>query len=299
MSAAIEMSRIVRIAPEAKRRFALAYYALYACNSSGHSSDTKFMDLFRTPFDTAFVRALSREVPDRVDAPDGSYSGVDGDRILAEQEGIRISIPKSDVVGRPSTRGHRVRYTVPAIAPWIMPGFVLRFGTRHDRTAPFSRIYVNIGAESATWALGDLSRQLERTGVNFAVKVLAHPRAYARCDACVVYIASEEIADAFRCLCEALSTSTTTVDAGTPLFTMPLAPGIGFADDPSDDGWGRTSHGEWVSKMFFEAATRSNDAYKIAESVVLAIERTGRDPQNPWLRPGRITSDIPVESRCL
>jgi|GEM_PF-5944276 len=286
------MARIARLTPDHMQRFRLAYYALYACDCGPNNDPAACVAACSIPFDMAFVLTLTQNIPDREPVRGWIFGGVDGDRVPIEKDGIRSSVAKGLITHLPSAIGHEVSFTLPSLSVWSMPGFVLRHGRCKNLGVPFSRIYLNIAPHNAIWALGDLARRFDNLGHNFSVKVLAHPRAYVRRDACLMYIASDEAEGALGHIYDSLSRNTIVLREGVPLFTQTLSTGLGFADDPAEFRWGQISHGEWVCNLFVEAARETEDARVIAKEILWSLDASGRDPACPGLRSGRTISEF-------
>jgi len=117
------------------------------------------------------------------------------------------------------------------------------------------------------------------------MKVLAHPRAYARRDSCVVYFASErevQVVDLVRRAVAAAPRGLLRLPV--PRLTARVVPGIGLAHDPTDIEPAGRSHGQWVAGLLHDAARDAVDRRSIARRVRDQIAAAGRDPERPYLR---------------
>jgi hypothetical protein len=279
------MARIAGAFPRAEDRASLAYLALYACGYGGRGGLARFGGLRAARADPAFQRSLASRIGDEVVVSDWTLTGWTADQALIERAGVRAFVERSRVARRSPAVGRRVGFRVPALQV-AATGFVHRRPTGAGPTGPVSRFYLNIGAAHASWVLGPLARELERV-TTVAVKVLAHPRAYLRRDAAVVYVSSSRAASAFRIIDRAVSRDGVPLAPPVPLLTLRLAPGVGFADEPSDLELDGVSYGRWVSSLFVHAVDSAAEAGAIARSVAGLIAECGRDPERPYLRPGR------------
>jgi len=133
--------------------------------------------------------------------------------------------------------------------------------------------------------LGELARRLDEAEIGFTMKVLAHPRAYLRRDSCVIYIGSVRLPWALEIIWRSIANSSTRLDDPVPALTRRLAPGFGFADNPSDIKREGLSHGQWVSGIFLNAAQSFDTITSISAAVSDAIVASGRDPALPYMRP--------------
>ena len=241
-------------------------------------------------FDTGFVQGLLERVPDQKQVEEWYVRGSRDDDVLLEANGVRTFIDREALSGQPLTAGSAVDIGVTALTLGRSPGFVLR-SSGFEAVEPTSRLYLNISPAAAAWALGPLARRLEKV-MPFTLKVLAHPRAYLRRDACTVYVPSDRLGDALSIVRDDVRRECVTLAPPVPRFTMQLAPGIGLADEPSDLGLHETSYGRWVSNLFLAAAQKGERPQAIAQLVVDEIRTYGRDPEHPYLRAGRTPSDL-------
>lgn len=284
LAAARAMAVIARTSGPKADAFALTYLALYCCGYSGHGALDEFEAVAYAVIDTAFVAGLMGEVNDRRPVSGWKVTGWDEKRVFLERDSVAAFATRRDVSGQIAP-GSSVTVSVPALAPGQRPGFVLRQGLQIPEDDPVSRLYLNIQATAASWVLGDLARTFDRHELPFLLKVLAHPRAYLRRDACVIYTSSARIGEAVDVLRGALERAAVRLEDGVPLFTRELAAGIGTADDLAASGIGERSYGQWVGGLFFKAAASSTDPKDIAQLVAEAISASGRDLEHPYLRP--------------
>lgn len=103
-----------------------------------------------------------------------------------------------------------------------------------DYDAPATaRFYLNTSADTAPEVVSTVIAALDGYGLPFRMKTLAAPEGYTRADSTVVYLPRRHAALAQRLILDAVSGAGLLQDE-TPLFALPLAPGISFADDPAD-----------------------------------------------------------------
>ncbi len=234
-------------------------------------------------YDTQFVEELLRLVPDRRPGDAWLLTGVASGIAHLEQEGTRAIVAIERLVD-PPTVGEPVRALEPALTPLRMPGFVYRAGSI-DVQGPISRVYLNIRPSGAAWVLGDLAHRLDSLSLPFSMKVLAHPGAYYRSDAAVVYVASGSTSSVVRLCIEGLREGEVVTDPLVPLLTRRIAPGLAIADDPDDIPYPTAlSHGMWVTNLLIEAATDAQDAAAMARRVEQDILAAGRAIARPYRR---------------
>lgn len=266
----------------------LTYLGVYACGFSGRGSLDRFRSLNFAVADSSFLVRIESQVAERRKVPGWVVQKWDDENIYFRFGSIRAYLPKARVDSRcVLSKGLSIAMDVPVISPRVLPGFIYRHGNEECGKRPISRFYLNIGQRQAAWVLGPLAERLDTARVPYDMKVLAHPRAYVRRDAAVVYVPSDIVPEAERVLTAALARDGVTLHKGAPLLTREVAPGIGFADDPSDVAPGR-SHGQWVSWLFLEAARKQADPRRRAMAVSELVESFGRNPEEPYRRGQRI-----------
>jgi hypothetical protein len=96
------------------------------------------------------------------------------------------------------------------------------------------RFYWNLAPEGAVTFVRELSMRLERARIPFQAKVPVHPLGYARTDTGVVYLDDADVAAAGDALAAVYAALAGATRAGVPLFALPLAPGLAFAESPQN-----------------------------------------------------------------
>jgi HopA1 effector protein family len=94
------------------------------------------------------------------------------------------------------------------------------------------RFYWNIDASGAATLLRELSARFERARVPFQAKVPVVPSGYGRVDTGVLYLGDEDVAVAIDFVAAAYAALGGAVRPDLPLFALPLAPGLAFAESP-------------------------------------------------------------------
>jgi HopA1 effector protein family len=72
--------------------------------------------------------------------------------------------------------------------------------------------------------------------VPFRLKVIDHPGRYARCDAAVLYLHASDFGRTRRLLRGAVEACVGELQSRTPVFTKPLAPGVGLGEERGGAG---------------------------------------------------------------
>lgn len=261
----------------------LAYVGVYACGFAGHGDLTPFRTLNYAVMDTPFLERLARLVPGRRPVPGWIIRHWDTQFVHLDFGAIRTFFPRARFADADLESGRSVSVDIPVILPGVLPGFVFRQGDRAASGQPLSRLYLNINPQQAPWVLGPLAERLNAERQPFEMKVLAHPRAYRRRDAAVVYVPSTELPRAIEVLRSALLHARIRLGAGVPLLTEEILPGVGLADDPIDVAQGQ-SHGQWVSHLFLQAAQDCGDTTRMPRRIAALVDEAGRHPDRPHRR---------------
>ena len=149
------------------------------------------------------------------------------------------------------------------------------------------RYYWHLTAAAAAPFLKETTSRLNAEAVPFRAKVLTDPAVYRRADAGVLYLARRDHARAEPALAAIHEAIAPGLRPEVPLFTRPLADGLGLAEDPGDD----LSYGEARCRLVARALLRSfnqgdPDPAARAATLVAAFTDAGFDPIRPHLGPG-------------
>ncbi len=94
------------------------------------------------------------------------------------------------------------------------------------------RIYFNLTPEGAIAVMGSLTRRLNEKAIPFNFKVLYNPKDYGRHDSGVLYFDKSDYEVVRDVLSAVYGETRSHFQDEVPLFTMPLAPGLGLAEEP-------------------------------------------------------------------
>ncbi len=161
------------------------------------------------------------------------------------------------------------------------------------------RFYWNLKASGAASLIKHLTVRLNLFEIPFRFKCLNDPAFYFRADAAVLYVNKRFYRAAAEIVRETYTISLPYLRASTPLFTKKLAPGIGFAEDPSTG----ESFGQNRSRLLAEALCEANlmgikNATLKLKKVSAQLVRRGVDLSSPYLNRGsldRYPSPFPVQ----
>ncbi|WP_405938323.1 T3SS effector HopA1 family protein [Streptomyces sp. NBC_00726] len=254
----------------------------------------------------ALERALIDAVPHRRTratatvtgpAPAGSATDPAAEAVIVEHQGVRLCVPRSAVTGPDLVPGASVLVDVPAVRPWLSPGFLLVHGSAGGARrggAGLVRVYVHLRApEDAAPVWAAVLGALEGLGIPYQAKVLSHRRHYPRRDALVVYLGDAH-AEAADTVAGAVAGCRATGD-GTSVFAARIAPGVALAREPADPrpGWRGLSFGQHRAGAVADgliAHSLAPGAGSRAAAVREALVRAGISPSAPDrnLRPGPV-----------
>jgi HopA1 effector protein family len=193
-------------------------------------------------------------------------SAINKDRVLVRRGGLEVWARPRDCVnghGR-LIRGARVSLRSPRALPHISPGFYFVLGKTHRpyRRAPLVRFYWNLTVEGAMCFLAKATKVLDDAGVPFSLKVANHPRRFNRCDAGVLYLRHQDCEPSFESIAKIFAKVGPYLKPGVPALTKPLAPGLGWAEDPNQ-------HDSSTLKGSFG----THRCYLLADGIIRAHER--------------------------
>ena len=159
------------------------------------------------------------------------------------------------------------------------------------------RFYFNAPATVAPELIEQLSSRLNRYQVPYRMKALNEPAFYGRTDSIVLYIARRHYTIVLNLVRDLPRTLTSQLNPSTPLFTEPVQPGIGTAEDPSTGESFGMHRCRLAAEGIVEAWRRGDQS---VEGRLRAIEstfaRNGFSLSAPHLCPGsRSFANVPTE----
>jgi len=188
---------------------------------------------------TPFVDELSR-------ANGGRWSMQGGWRIVERRDGctvvsragLRVWASDGEIeatTDAPPRTGAEVALRLPRESVDALPGFYVAFGER-DVTAAgpqgLVRYYWNVSSVGAVRLTALLTRALNAREIGFRLKAISDPGAYQRADAVVLYVSRRDRALVDSVAGDVSHALRNEMGAAVPAFTLLLAPGLGFAEDP-------------------------------------------------------------------
>jgi hypothetical protein len=161
---------------------------------------------------------------------------IDADEAVVASDRLRVRVAVRDFEGdaRAGTSGN-VR--MPTELPSFSPGFWTVLGdTASDPSSRGGdvRVYWHVAYRGAPALVGALTSRLNEDAEPFRLKVADHPFRMERCDAAVLYLDGDSYRRVEPALREAATALAAHLRPDVPAFTLPLAAGVGVAED--DDG---------------------------------------------------------------
>ncbi len=215
--------------------------------------------------------------------------GEDDGRLIVQRGGLRLWAGPEEVVAGGTGMGDAVALRLPPDLPAYSPGFYVVRGQRGfsaDGPRVLDRFYLDLSAEGAVPFVREASRRLNDAGLAFTAKVVDHPAGFDRRDAAVMAFERPDRDRAFAAAEEVRGAVTEFLDGGAPAMTLPLAPGLAFAEDPGGGvgfGWNRCV---LIAKAVVTAAERGIDAPEDRIEVVRErFAQAGIDLDTPHLGP--------------
>ena len=167
--------------------------------------------------------------------PDWRVVGEEAGRLVVQRDGLRLWVAADDIAGRRGgDRRHRLRPAARRPAR-VLAGLLHR--PRRSQLlgrAPriLDRFYLDLRPEGAVPFVRVATRRLNAEGLAFFAKVADDPAGFDRRDSAVLVF---ERRDRRRALAGAEEVRTAVapfLDGGVPAMTLPMAPGLAFAEDP-------------------------------------------------------------------
>jgi hypothetical protein len=185
--------------------------------------------------------------------PDWKIIRWNSHRAQVEKDGLRLWVdPAVDLVMDEVLKASRVR---PEGAPSVTDGSAMAVGTAVVLRLPNAvlneesyraignsgepagdqsciTIYFNLSAEGALILMHVLSRTLNHQACPFALTILTDPATYGRYNSASLAVEASRFSDVRTILCEHYDKLQPHLSNPIPLFTWPLAPGIGLVESP-------------------------------------------------------------------
>lgn len=174
----------------------------------------------------------------------------------------------------------------------LMPGFYFAIGDgdqgdTRDRPEPLVRFYWNLTAAGAAPYIAAATRTLNAMAVPFRTKVLTDPSSYVRADGGVLYLERRFFHRVRAALLQIHEAVAPHLRPGVPMFTKPLAQGLGLAEDPGGGmSFGQSRCRALVKGLWEAFACGVQDRETRLQIVQHALAAAGIDTDRPYLEKG-------------
>ena len=181
----------------------------------------------------------------------------------------------------------------------LQPGFYFAFGEtladEQDETNPV-RFYWNVQASGATDLVRGITEALNRFQVPFRFKCLTRAGLYERTDAAVLYVAKRWYRIVAELLTGTYQNLAPHLRAETPLFSKPLAAGLGLAEDPGNGESFGSHRCRLVAEALCQAEAQGRRTPEARlEEIDKHFSQVGLRLDSAYLGPGSLdTYDWPV-----
>ena len=191
------------------------------------------------------------------------------------------------------------KYAVPVLMPKnrVQNGFYIAVGNagmqQTNGSSDIVRIYFNITGEGAVMLMQQLTQNLNQQMIPFSFKVLYNPSDYKRYDAGVLYFHQRDYGAIWSILQSIDAATRSQFRSPVPLFTKPLAPGLGLAEEPDRKFAGEESFGMHRCRAIAQgllAAHRQAEAspQHRLQRILQQFAEIGVDLRYPYLNSGSI-----------
>jgi len=153
------------------------------------------------------------------------------------------------------------------------------------------RFYWNVTAEGAAHLFHELASRLNRFQVPFTMKCVNDGQLFYRADAAVLYVNKRFYPIAAMVIADVYESVRRHLEADTPLFTRPLAPGLAFAEDPQGESFGMNRCGLLAEAMWRSYAKGHSTTAQRLRQVAAHFRARRVSLDRPWLNPGNTIID--------
>ncbi|HEX8179667.1 MAG TPA: T3SS effector HopA1 family protein [Pyrinomonadaceae bacterium] len=239
-----------------------------------------------------------------------------GWRIVAKEADGRVAVSKDQVTfwSQPAgvrtrtgrvRRGDFCRVWVGKEMRQLLPGFYFAFGNgdqqeQRDTSDKLVRFYWHLTADAAVEYMRLATAHFNRASIPFRTKVMADPAGYVRADAGVLYLEKRYFPVARRLILEIHQALEKQLRTDVPMFTKPLAAGLGLAEDPDNQMSFGQSRCQIAARSLWSCFLHGLTTHEQRLSALAeAFRAAGLDPAAPFLERGStdcytLTGDLPA-----
>lgn len=205
---------------------------------------------------------------------------------IDEKAGVATRIIDDIITAHEPTNGQHIlgEYYRRRVNDRIQPGFTyISSKLRSQKYPDMVRVYFNVIPRYAHTFSRELISYLDDSNIEFVVKLSSDSNLYWRCDNCVLYLVQGKAIHTSKQLEEILfaltSIATSYTKAPHPPLTLKLASGIGVADSPESNSFGKF----WSEVIAASIVHSSNDLSKNTLSKYMEkIQEKCLDIEHPY-----------------
>jgi hypothetical protein len=170
---------------------------------------------------------------------------------------------------------------------YLVPGYYYAIGNgdaRDDRdtTDVLTRFYWNLDEGSAILFVSQVTSAFNQVCIPFRAKVIANPHGFCRADSGVLYLERCYLKSAINVIERIHQSLQSRLKCDVPMFTNPILPGVGFAEDPGNG----MSFGQSRSRI-------------IAKAMLSDFHCDGRDPAGLFVKIQRAFLEQNIDSNYM
>lgn len=235
----------------------------------------------------------------------------EGGRVCVSRDEVSFWVPPSGLRTRTGKikEGDFCRVLIGKEMRHLVPGFYFAFGNgaqqdERDTSDPLVRLYWHLTAGAAAQYMALTTSLFNRAGIPFRTKVLSDPASYVRADAGVLYLERRWFGPARGLVSEIQRTLGAGLRADVPMFTKPLAEGLGLAEDPHNRMSFGQSRCKLAARALWACFVRGEGRRAGRVSLLMeAFREEGLDPLFPYLDKNStdfysLTGDLPTPPRA-
>ncbi|HEX3683457.1 MAG TPA: T3SS effector HopA1 family protein [Bryobacteraceae bacterium] len=219
--------------------------------------------------------------------PNGQVLASRGGKMRALSPGEFVNLGGSGMAFAPGTV---VRIFVPRDSRTLQPGYYFAFGeTLPDYNDEYSvvRFYWNVTCEGSAELLRLVSRELNRWQVPFRLKTGTVATMFRRRDSAVLYTPRRYAPFTFEIVSQIHARVLPLLRDDVPLFTLRLAAGFAFAEDPgTQESFGMSRCRMLAQALWLAHAGGVRESEERFHAVAEQFQAGGISLERPWLNAG-------------
>ncbi len=217
----------------------------------------------------------------------------EGNRLPVHKDGLTLWVLPGQMRSkeRHLRRGMPCRVQMGKELRELLPGFYTILGDGdvgegRDEEGTLVRFYWHLRSTGAVDFVRRLTSSLNGEKIPFRAKVVSSQNGYPRADAGVLYLGRRVLPRVLPLLPSLHEELSTHLNADVPLFTRPMADGLGIAEDPGTEESFGQHRCRLVTEALWQAFTRGLAGGSRRVAVDAALVEAGLDVRRLHLQPG-------------